>query len=95
MSNIIFHIRKIGLQLLAFATFMLLFSHEILAQCVMCSGQLESHGDNGTSSAINFGILYLLLLPFLFIGFIGFTFYRKSKKMKEAWENGEISEFVD
>ncbi len=80
MTNIVFHIRKISFQLLAFLSWMLLFSTDIFSQCAMCKGQLESHGDNGTSLAVNSGILYLLLMPFLFAGFIGFMFYKKSKQ---------------
>jgi len=95
MTNFIFHIRKISIHLLAFMAFILLFSQEILAQCVMCSGQLEAHGDNGTSTAVNTGILYLLIMPFLFMGFIGFMFYKRNQKMKEEGEDEQISGFVD
>lgn len=89
MSRLTFHIRKMSIQLLAFTAWMLLFSQEILAQCAMCKGQLESHGDNGTSLAVNTGILYLLLMPFLFAGFIGFIFYKRNKKMKAENEGQE------
>lgn len=75
-------IRKCLIQLITAAMVVILLMQEVVAQCAMCKGQLETHGDNGTSIAVNTGILYLLLLPFLFAGFIGFMFYRKNKQHK-------------
>lgn len=89
MSSFHFHIRRISIQVIAFLIFSLLLTQDILAQCAMCKGQLESHGDNGTSMAVNSGILYLLLMPFLFVGFIGYMFYKRNQQMKEEDEVNE------
>ncbi len=51
-----------------------------MAQCAMCKGQLESHGNDGTSLAVNHGILYLLAMPFLLAGTVGLIIYINVKR---------------
>lgn len=46
----------------------------------MCKGQLESHGNDGTSLAVNHGILYLLAMPFLLAGTVGLIIYINVKR---------------
>jgi amino acid transporter len=56
---------------------------EAIAQCAMCRATLEnnvSNGDVGIASNINFGILYLLVMPYLAIGIIGWFWYKNSKE---------------
>lgn len=53
-----------------------------LAQCAMCRATLEnnlSNGNIGIAAGINFGILYLLLAPYLFVILIAYLWYRTSK----------------
>lgn len=52
------------------------------AQCAMCRATLEnnlSNGDIGIGANINFGILYLFVMPYLAISVVGFFWYRNSK----------------
>ena len=60
-------------------------SGEAEAQCAMCKAQLENNVANGTgqNTAINSGILYLMLFPYILIATIAFLFYRSYKKNKE------------
>ena len=54
-----------------------------LAQCAMCRATLEnnlSNGNIGIAAGINFGILYLFLAPYTFVGLIAYFWYRTSKK---------------
>ena len=51
-----------------------------MAQCAMCKGQLESHGSEATSLAVNHGILYLLSLPFILAGTVGLIIYIHVKR---------------
>lgn len=70
---------KLGLALL----FLLAISPELMAQCAMCRGTVESTVSNGRSvvaSNLNFGILYLLLAPYLIVASIGYMWYRNSKR---------------
>lgn len=56
---------------------------DLLAQCAMCRGTVESTVSNGRSivaSELNFGILYLLIIPYLIVASIGYLWYRNSKQ---------------
>jgi len=56
---------------------------DLMAQCAMCRGTVESTVSNGRStiaSELNFGILYLLMAPYLIIASIGYLWYRNSKR---------------
>ncbi len=53
-----------------------------LAQCAMCRATIEnnlSNGDIGIGAGLNFGILYLFVMPYLAISIVGFFWYRNSK----------------
>ncbi|AUD07323.1 hypothetical protein CWM47_15350 [Spirosoma pollinicola] len=55
----------------------------IMAQCAMCRGTVESTVSNGRSiiaSDLNIGIVYLLIMPYLLVGFIAYMWYRNSKR---------------
>ena len=55
---------------------------DLTAQCAMCRGTVESTISNGRSviaSELNFGILYLLVIPYLIVATIGYLWYRNSK----------------
>ncbi|GAB3539183.1 hypothetical protein GCM10027577_01130 [Spirosoma fluminis] len=55
---------------------------DLMAQCAMCRGTVESTVSNGRSviaSELNFGIVYLLIIPYLIVGSIGYLWYRNSK----------------
>ena len=62
---------------------MVAVSSELMAQCAMCRGTVESTISGGRSvvaSQLNVGILYLLAAPYLIISTIAFLWYRNSKK---------------
>lgn len=63
--------------------FLLAFSVQgVLAQCAMCRATIEnnvSNGEIGIGAGLNFGILYLFVMPYLLIGLVGFLWYRNSK----------------
>ena len=53
-----------------------------LAQCAMCRATLEnnvSQGNIGIAAGINFGILYLLVIPYLAVGTLAWFWYRSSR----------------
>ena len=59
---------------------LLLFPVErALAQCAMCRAVLESNGDNAVAEGINNGIVYLMAIPYLLVGFLIVVVYRKVK----------------
>ena len=66
-----------------FLTFSLIISATYsFAQCAMCKATVEnnvSNGEIGIAGNLNAGILYLFLIPYLAIGFIGYFWYKSSK----------------
>lgn len=63
-------------------TLLMLAAPDLMAQCAMCRGTVESTVSNGRSiiaSELNFGIVYLLVIPYLIVATIGYLWYRNSK----------------
>jgi hypothetical protein len=63
--------------------FLLALTPELMAQCAMCRGTVEStvsNGRSGVASNLNLGIMYLFAAPYLIIATIGYLWYRNSKK---------------
>ena len=59
------------------------FMPDVMAQCAMCRGTVESTVSGGRSvvaSQLNIGILYLLAAPYLLVTTIAFLWYRNSKR---------------
>ncbi len=50
------------------------------AQCAMCRASLESSGDVSQAEAVNDGIVYLMIIPYVLVGLIGFAIYKMFKK---------------
>jgi len=49
------------------------------AQCAMCRAVLESEEGQSTAEAVNSGIVYLMVIPYILIGGLGYFIYRKLK----------------
>lgn len=63
-------------------TFLIFSCATSFAQCAMCRATIEnnvSNGDVGIGASLNFGILYLFVMPYLAIGVVGYLWYRNSK----------------
>lgn len=65
-------------------------STDAYSQCAMCRATVESNVGTGkghthepeseVGSGLNTGILYLMVIPYLLIGTIGFLWYKNSRK---------------
>ena len=55
------------------------------AQCPMCRMSAESNLQNGGTEGkgLNKGILFMLAMPYLLVGVIGFAWYKNNQKDKE------------
>lgn len=55
---------------------------EVLAQCPMCRMSAESNLQNGGTmgQGLNTGILYMLAMPYLLVGAIGYWWWRNRRK---------------
>ncbi|RSK45663.1 hypothetical protein [Hymenobacter perfusus] len=56
------------------------------AQCAMCKTQVEAsrqEKDGYDTTGLNKGILYLMTIPYVLIGTVGFFWYRHSQQQKK------------
>ncbi|MFI1744425.1 hypothetical protein [Thalassobellus sediminis] len=65
-----------------FFLFSFLFFIETNAQCAMCRAVLESEEGQTAAEGINDGIVYLMAIPYILVGGIGYFIYRKYNKSK-------------
>ncbi len=57
-----------------------LFTIPVEAQCAMCRAVLESEEGQETAKGVNNGIVYLMVIPYILIGIVGYFIYRNFKK---------------
>jgi hypothetical protein len=53
------------------------------AQCAMCKATVESNSKTSNKAigkGLNTGIIYLMVIPYITIGVVGFLWYRNSRK---------------
>ncbi|AXT61181.1 hypothetical protein D1816_12760 [Aquimarina sp. AD10] len=60
--------------------FLLLLAIPAEAQCAMCRAVLESEEGQETAKGINNGIVYLMIVPYILIGVVGYLIYKNKKK---------------
>ena len=69
----------------------LAFAHsELSAQCAMCKASAEAGNTDGNlqSATLNYGIMYLLVMPYLAFCVIGYLWYRNYKRKKKEGSLG-------
>ena len=70
---------KLKFSLLIF--FFLIFSADVVyGQCSMCRAVLQSEEGQATAKGINYGILYLMAIPYLLVGIVGWKVFQILKK---------------
>ena len=75
-----FLITRVVLFLLLVSMFVPLSSY---AQCAMCRAALDGESNKAQAQAVNDGIVYLMVIPYLLVAGIGYAVYRMRKnKMK-------------
>jgi hypothetical protein len=62
-----------------FFLFSFFFFLQTNAQCAMCRAVLESEEGQNTAKGINNGIIYLMVIPYILIGGLGYFIFRKLK----------------
>ncbi|TDP61441.1 hypothetical protein [Flavobacterium dankookense] len=67
-----------------FFLFSFFFSLTASAQCAMCRASLESNGDTKQAEAVNDGIVYLMALPYILVGLLGFIIYKMYNNRKKV-----------
>ena len=77
-----------------FALMLFLFAADFaIAQCPMCKSAVESSiksGQNNVGKGLNDGILYLLAAPYLFVGTLGFLWFKKYRAKVASQDDEQI-----
>lgn len=60
-----------------------LFSLSSNAQCAMCRAALEGEGNIKKAEAVNDGIVYLMMIPYVLMAAVGFFIFRMYQKKKD------------
>ena len=64
----------------------LCISPALLAQCAVCTKTALQLGEK-PAQGLNSAILYLMLMPFAIVGFIGYRWWKGNKKFEEQEQN--------
>ena len=69
----------------ALLLFVFFFGTDASAQCAMCKGAAEMNmkQGGGDPAGLNRGILYMLAMPYLLVGGIGYWWWRNRQKEQE------------
>lgn len=80
---------KIGMALGLVVLLIGLFQADVQAQCPMCRMSAESNLKNGGTDGrgLNTGILYMLVMPYILVGSIGYWWWRNRKKQTAELES--------
>jgi hypothetical protein len=80
---------------IAFTLAFLFSGVNLFSQCAMCERSAETSLENGNTQAkgLNSGILYLMVMPYLLVGGIGYYWYAQKKKAGEENEKYQSEDF--
>jgi hypothetical protein len=62
----------------------LLISFSAGSQCAMCRAVLESEESQSAAEGINDGIVFLMAVPYILVGAVGYFIYRTFNKSRKA-----------
>jgi hypothetical protein len=68
---------------IVYILFLCFFFMKSSAQCAMCRAVLESEEGMSTAEDINNGIMYLMAIPYVLVGGLGFFIYYRFFKLKK------------
>ncbi len=74
--------KKSALIILFFLQIMLVSQFTVEAQCSLCTKTAQQMGEK-PAQGMNSGILYLMMMPFAIVGFIGFRWWKQNKATEE------------
>ncbi len=58
------------------------FSFAIQAQCAMCRASLQGEANVAKAEAVNDGIIYLMVIPYVLVALMGFFIYKMYRSKK-------------
>lgn len=72
--------RRIGAKIYFYILCSLFFSFSSYGQCAMCRAALGGKENNAQAAAVNDGIIYLMIVPYILVGALGIYVYKMRKK---------------
>lgn len=75
--------KNFKLKTFLFGICFLFFGLSSYAQCAMCRAALAGEGNKAKAQAVNDGIVYLMVIPYLLVAGIGYYIYRMKMKKKQ------------
>lgn len=77
---------KRALTIVTLVAILLVVTLTVDAQCAMCQATAETSHDAGASAAdgINKGVMYILVMPYIIMGTIGYFWWRSRQKKQGA-----------
>jgi len=76
--------RRYKMKIFFFFLFSFFFSLPTQAQCAMCRAALESEEGVVQAEAVNDGIVYLMAIPYILVGVLGYAIYKLKYGKKNA-----------
>ena len=73
--------KKLSIILLVFLLLSTTLPVALQAQCSLCAKTAQQMGDK-PARGLNSGILYLMIMPFAIVGFIGFYWWKNNKEVE-------------
>ena len=61
-------------------TVLSLYTSVANVQCAMCRAVLETGADAETTKSLNDGIVYLMVVPYILVGIVGYFVYQQLNK---------------
>jgi hypothetical protein len=74
--------KKTLLIILFILPILLISQFTVEAQCSLCTKTAQQLGEK-PAQGLNSGILYLMMMPFAIVGFIGFRWWKQNKAIEE------------
>ena len=63
------------------------FTQPVAAQCSLCTKTAQQLGEK-PAQGLNSGILYLMFMPFILVGFIGYRWWKNNKEFEAGNSTG-------
>jgi hypothetical protein len=81
-DGLLIHATLLLMRKLALLSLLLLSTTVGFAQCSMCKAVAETADGGGFGAGLNYGIVYLMIFPYLIIGGIAYKIYKNKKAYK-------------
>jgi len=82
LANFVASMKKYAIIFLVSLSLVLFLQNGVNAQCALCTKTAQQMGEK-PAQGLNSGILYLMVMPFILVGFIGFRWWKNNKAIED------------